>query len=143
MYGIIYVMKMTCATISLNVDDVSASRTFLRMHFGFYDLMADENNTFASLGHPDTSTTVVFVRRGCEVLPEGFRDQCAEGVILAFTVDDLEKEERRLRAEGVPFTLPIVEEPWGERLFMVTDPNGVRIEVLTWNAATSPGSVTS
>jgi catechol 2,3-dioxygenase-like lactoylglutathione lyase family enzyme len=133
-------MKMTCSTISLNVDDVSASRAFLLKHFGFHDLMADEHNTFASLGHPDTSMTVVFVRRGCEVLPEDFRDQRPEGVILAFTVDDLEQEEKRLRAEGVAISLPIVEEPWGERLFMVTDPNGIRIEVLTWNAAGSAGA---
>lgn len=132
-------MILTCATVSLNVDDVSASRAFLREHFGFHDLMADEHNTFASLGHSGTSMTVVFVRRGCEVLPEGFRDQRPEGVILAFTVEDLEQEEKRLRAEGVPITLPIVEEPWGERLFMVTDPNGIRIEILTWNAGKAEG----
>jgi len=36
----------------------------------------------------------------------------------------------------VDITMPLREEPWGERAFQVTDPNGVIVQLLDWNAAT-------
>jgi catechol 2,3-dioxygenase-like lactoylglutathione lyase family enzyme len=123
-------MHITSAAISLNVDKVEASSAFLTDHFGFREQMAADG--FASLTHQDTAMNVVFLRRGLEVLPVDFRDQRAEGVIVAFVVDDLDAELRRLTDEGVPVTLPLREEEWGERLFQVTDPNGVVIELVEW-----------
>ncbi|MFG3282868.1 VOC family protein [Streptomyces sp. NPDC048111] len=122
-------MQITDTAICLTVDDVSASASFLTRHFGYTENMSADG--FASLGHPD-APSVVFHRRGLEVLPEGFRDRPADGVILAFVVSDLHKEYERLRAEGVAITLEPREEPWGERLFMVADPNGVPIELVEW-----------
>ena len=50
----------------------------------------------------------------------------AAGLILAFTVEDLEDERARLQAEGVVITMPLTSEEWGERAFQVRDPNGDR-----------------
>lgn len=86
---------------------------------------------FASLVRED-AVNVIFLRRGIEVLPEGVRDQHAAGVITAFTVADLDAEYERLRSEGVSITMPLREEPWGERLFQVTDPNGVILQLVAW-----------
>ncbi|GGW55284.1 glyoxalase [Streptomyces lucensis JCM 4490] len=124
-------MKITSVAISLTVDDVQASAAFLTRHFGFREAMAAEG--FASLVRED-AVNVIFLRRGIEVLPEGFRDQHAAGLIVAFTVADLEAEYERLRGEGVPITMPLREEPWGERLFQVTDPNGVILQLVAWAA---------
>ncbi|MER5918055.1 VOC family protein [Streptomyces sp. NPDC001982] len=123
-------MKINGSAVSLTVEDVAASAAFLTGHFGFTEQMAAEG--FASLGHQDAGLNVVYLRRGIEVLPEGFRDQHAAGLILAFVVDDLAEEEARLRATGVEITMPLREEPWGERLFQVTDPNGVVIQLVEW-----------
>jgi uncharacterized glyoxalase superfamily protein PhnB len=49
-------------------------------------------------------------------------------------VDDLEGELARLQAEGVPITMPLTEEEWGERSFQVRDPNRVIIQLVDWNA---------
>lgn len=87
---------------------------------------------FVSLGRRDAGMNVVFLRRGLEVLPEGFRDRHAAGLILAFDVAGLAGEEARLKAEGVEITMPLREEPWGERLFQVTDPNGVVVQLVEW-----------
>ncbi len=125
-------MKITASTISLTVDDVAASSAFLIKHFGFQEYSADENNNFASLGREDSGMTIIFLRRGVEVLPESYRDQHAAGIILAFTVSDLDSEERRLREESGNITLPVQEESWGERLFQVTDPNGIIIQLVEW-----------
>lgn len=100
-------MQITASAVSLTVDDVEASSRFLSEHFDFREQMAADG--FASLGREDAAS-VIFLRRGIEVLPEGFRDQRAQGVILAFTVSDLEGEEARLRSEGVEITMPLREK---------------------------------
>ena len=123
-------MRVSSSAVSLTVDDVPASSKFLATHLGFVERMAADG--FAALGRDDGAMDVVFLRRGLEVLPEPLRDRPAAGVIVAFVVDDLDAEHERLRAEGVQITLPLREEPWGERLFMVEDPNGIAYELVEW-----------
>ena len=123
-------MRITGSAVSLTVDDVPASSEFLARHFGFTERMAADG--FASLGRDDAGLDLVFLRRGIETLPDRLRDRPADGVIVAFVVDDLAAEFERLRAAGVPISLPIREEPWGERLFMVADPNGIQYELVEW-----------
>lgn len=123
-------MHIKASTLSLNVDDVPVSSAFLARHFGYVERMAADG--FASLGR-EGAIDIVFLRRGIAQLPEGFRDERASGVIIAFTVDDLEGEEARLRSEGAPITMPLREEPWGEKLFQVTDPNGVIVQLVEWS----------
>lgn len=123
-------MHITATAISLTVDDVPASSQFLATHFGYTERMAADG--FASLSHPESGPDIVFLRRGIETLPSWMRLQPAEGVIVAFVVDDLAAEFARLSAAGAPISLPIREEPWGERLFMVADPNGVPYELVEW-----------
>ncbi|MFF8813740.1 VOC family protein [Streptomyces pactum] len=122
-------MRITASAISLTVEDVQASADFFTHHFGFRTEM--EADGFVSLGRDD-APGIVLLRRGIEVLPEDIRHRSAQGVIVVFTVEDLAEEEARLRAEGVEITLPLREEPWGERLFMVADPNGVPVELVEW-----------
>ncbi|MBZ4321515.1 VOC family protein [Streptomyces huiliensis] len=123
-------MSITASAVSLNVDDVEASAAFLRDHFGFRTDMAADG--FASLTREDAGMNVIYLRRGLASLPDDQRDDHAEGVILAFAVDDLEAELARLTAEGVAITMPLREEPWGERAFQVTDPNGVIVQLVDW-----------
>ncbi|WP_413804759.1 VOC family protein [Streptomyces sp. OE57] len=124
-------MNITSTAVSLTVDDVPASAAFLVKHFGFQEAVAADG--FASLVREDAAN-VIFLQRGIEALPEGFRDQHAAGVIIAFTVNDLDAEYERLRSEGAPITMPLREEPWGERLFQVTDPNGAILQLVAWAA---------
>lgn len=128
-------MSITASAVSLNVDDVAASSAFLADHFGFREEAAADG--FASLAREDAGMNVVYLRRGLASLPDNQREDHADGVILAFVVDDLESELARLTAEGVAITMPLREEPWGERAFQVTDPNGVIVQLVDWNASTS------
>lgn len=123
-------MQVTSSAVSLTVTDVAASSEFFSTHLGFREQMAADG--FASLTREDAAMDVIFLRRGIEVLPEGVRDQHAAGVIVALVVDDLDDELTRLSAEGVEITMGLREEEWGERLFQVTDPNGIVIELIQW-----------
>jgi uncharacterized glyoxalase superfamily protein PhnB len=130
-------MRVTDTAVSLNVDDPEASAAFLVEHFGFTIVMAADG--FASLARDDVGASVVFLRRGLPTLPADQRDEHAGGLILAFVVDELEAELSRLQAEGVAITMPLTEEPWGERAFQVRDPNRVIVQLVDWNGAGSPG----
>ncbi|WP_281892594.1 VOC family protein [Phytohabitans aurantiacus] len=128
-------MKITSSAVSLNVEDVAASSSFLINHFGFSEAMAADG--FASLTRDDAGMNVIFLRRGLPTLPDDQRDDHAKGLILAFEVDDLEGELARLQAEGVTITMPLTAEEWGERAFQVRDPNGVIVQLVDWNGPTS------
>lgn len=52
-------------------------------------------------------------------------------------MDGLDDEEHRLRTQGASITMPLRQEPWGERLFQVTDPNGVVVQLVEWTAPTA------
>jgi catechol 2,3-dioxygenase-like lactoylglutathione lyase family enzyme len=121
-------MHVTSSAISLIVEDVAASSGFLVTHFGFRETMSAEG--FDALEHDQVGTSIVFLRHGLELLPGGVKDPLAAGVILSFIVADVDAEEARLRGGGVKIAIPTWEQPWGERLFRVTDPNGVAIEVV-------------
>ena len=66
-----------------------------------------------------------------------YEKMVADGLLLVFVVDDIDTEEARLADAGLAFTTPIETEPWGERYFQVTDPNGVVIQLVQW--MTDPG----
>ena len=130
-------MQITSSALSLNVDDVAASAAFLKRHFGFDTEMAADG--FVSLSRPDAGFNLIYLRTGLETFkPPALAGHKADGLLVAFVVDDVDAEYERIKAEGVEITTPIETEPWGERYFQVTDPNGVTIQLVQW--VTPPGS---
>lgn len=51
------------------------------------------------------------------------------GVILTFEVADATAEYHRLREAGLGFVTELVDEPWGQRHFIIEDPNGLLIDI--------------
>ncbi|GAA3937696.1 hypothetical protein GCM10022244_52630 [Streptomyces gulbargensis] len=131
-------MNVTTSTLPLTVADVDASREFFRTHLGYEVAMAADGFASLTRGAADPAADIVLLRTGTEVLPPEQRHRRAEGVILAFTVSGLDAEERRLREAGAPITMPLREEPWGERLFQMTDPNGIVVQLVEWVTPADP-----
>ncbi|SFS63938.1 VOC family protein [Marininema halotolerans] len=121
-------MKIISSAVSVTVKDVKASSMFLKKYFCFTEKWSAEG--FAYLTHEGNTIPIVFLEQGNEILPEGIRRQFVSGLIIAFVVKDIEAEEKRLKKEGVVITAELQEDPWGERLFQVTDPNGVTIQIV-------------
>ncbi|HSI99778.1 MAG TPA: VOC family protein [Patescibacteria group bacterium] len=129
-------MRITSSAVSLNVADERASAAFLRDHFGFVEEMSADG--FVSLSRPDAGFNVIFLRTGLPTFkPASMAGRAADGLLLVFVVDDVDAEADRLARAGLSFTTPIETEPWGERYFQVTDPNGVVIQLVQW--MTDPG----
>ena len=124
-------MKITASALSLNVDDPTASAEFAKRHFGFEEQMAADG--FVSLAREDAGFNLIFLRTGLSTFkPERLKGHRADGLLVVFVVEDVDGEYARIQEEGVPITTPIETEPWGERYFQVTDPNGVTIQLVQW-----------
>lgn len=124
-------MQITASAISLNVDDVMASAKFIKQHFDFVEEMSADG--FVSLSRPDAGFNLIFLQTGLESFkPVHLRGHWADGLLIVFVVDDIDCEYARLQAEGVKITTAIETEPWGERFFQVTDPNGVVLQLVQW-----------
>jgi len=124
-------MNITGSAISLNVADPEASAAFVEQHFGFTREMAADG--FASLSRPDAGFNLVYLRTGLPTFkPAALAGHDADGLLVAFVVDDIDAEYERLRAEKVEITTPLETEEWGERYFQVTDPCGVVIQLVQW-----------
>ena len=124
-------MPITASAISLNVADPGASAAFAKQHLGFAEDMAADG--FVSLSRADAGFNLIFLRTGLESFkPDSMRERDADGVLIAFVVDDVDAECARLEQEGVAITTPLQTEPWGERFFQVTDPNGVVVQFVQW-----------
>ncbi|GGQ35050.1 VOC family protein [Streptosporangium pseudovulgare] len=122
-------MHIISSAVSLNVDDVTASSNFFTAHLGFHETVTARG--FVTLARPD-SADIVLVTRGSRQLPGRIREQRPAGVMVSFTITDVAAEHERLRREGAPVATPLREEPWGERLFQLTDPNGIVAQFVEW-----------
>lgn len=130
-------MKITASALSLNVEDVTASANFVKQYFGFSEEMSADG--FVSLSRQDAGFNLIFLRTGLDTFKPSFmRGHRADGLLIVFVVDDIDTDYARLQTAGVAITTAIETEPWGERFFQVTDPNGVVIQLVQW--MTDPGS---
>ena len=124
------IVDITRSALSLNVTDPQASANWVTQHFGFTEEMSAEG--FVSLAHPQAGINLIYLRVGLETFKPASAAGHADGLLIAFVVDDLDAEYDRMSAEGVEFLAPPVTEPWGERYVQAADPNGVVYQLVTW-----------
>ncbi|MDV3222056.1 VOC family protein [Intrasporangium sp.] len=129
-------MNITASAISLNVKDVDASAAWAKAHLGFTEDMAAEG--FCSLSHPKAGFNLIYLATGLSTFKPSSAAGPADGLLVVFTVDDIDGEYARLQSEDVTIVTPIETEPWGERYFQMTDPNGVVYQLVQWVEPTDP-----
>ncbi|HVK28045.1 MAG TPA: VOC family protein [Nocardioides sp.] len=129
-------MTITSTAISLNVADVEASATWAKRYLGFTEAMAADG--FCSLEHPEAGINLIYLRTGLASFKPASAAGPADGLLVVFTVDDIDADHARLREDGVEVVTPIETEPWGERYFQMADPNGVIYQLVQWVAPTDP-----
>jgi catechol 2,3-dioxygenase-like lactoylglutathione lyase family enzyme len=72
-----------------------------------------------------------FMAPGLESQAPVFRPPFAgRGVWIAMECEDVDAEYARIQALGIPIELAIRDEPWGDRHFVVLDPNGIGVDVV-------------
>jgi len=109
---------------------VAATAEFYRAHFGFTTTFAAD--WYVSLKRADPPhQELAVVDAAHPTVPAAHRAP-VRGLLLNFEVADVDAEHDRLvRAAGLPEVLPLRTEGFGQRHFIVADPNGVLIDVIT------------
>jgi catechol 2,3-dioxygenase-like lactoylglutathione lyase family enzyme len=108
--------------------DLDGSRDFYRdvlgldvaFECGWYTLLVSRTDPDDQLG---------FVALGHESVPAPYGDPAA-GVLVTVEVDDADAIYERAGALGAECVLPIRDEIFGQRHFMLRDPNGLLLDVV-------------
>jgi catechol 2,3-dioxygenase-like lactoylglutathione lyase family enzyme len=72
----------------------------------------------------DHAHQIIFGSSGTAGNPLGCRN-----VELCFEADDLDALQAQAQQAGVRFVHPLLEQPWGQRVFRIYDPDGHMIEL--------------
>ena len=108
-------------------DRIAETSDFYVRLFGFEIVF--EADWYVSLRLGDHELAIVDA--GHSTIPEGYRERVA-GLILNLEVDDVDAEYRRLVVDGeLAPTLELRDEAFGQRHFIVADPAGVLVDVIT------------
>lgn len=115
----------------LGSRDVTASRDFYTRYFGFEVVF--DTDWYVSLRRKDAPQyELALLDPEHPTVPEGYRAPLGSGLLLNFEVDDVDAEYTRLSKEGgLRVVLPLRDEDFGQRHFIVAAPDGVLIDVIT------------
>lgn len=112
------------------VRDVARSRAFYTRHFGFETVF--EADWYVSLRRPEPPHyELALLDHTHPTLPDGHR-AAVGGLLLNFEVPDVDAEHRRLIGDaGLTEELTLRSEDFGQRHFIIADPDGVLIDLIT------------
>ncbi|MFC4125142.1 VOC family protein [Nocardia rhizosphaerae] len=117
----------------LATSEIAASRDFYTSWFGFE--ITFEADWYVSLRRPapdgEPAYELALLDPTHPTIPAGF-GKPVQGLILNFEVDDVDAEwERLVVAGGMRAELEIRSEDFGQRHFIVADPAGVLVDIIT------------
>lgn len=112
-----------CAT------DVPATRDFYVELFAFGVVF--DSGWYTQLEAPDgTKPQIGIVERDHSSVPESFRRDPA-GVLVSIEVNDVDAVHDAVQRAGLELHLSLRDEVFGQRHFMVSDPSGTLVDVIT------------
>ncbi|GAA1933246.1 VOC family protein [Streptomyces sodiiphilus] len=111
-------------------EHLAESMDFYTNLFGFEKTF--ESDWYVSLRRPEPPHyELALLDATHPTMPEGYR-RPAQGLLLNLEVADVDAEHRRLvDGEGLTPVLPLRSEDFGQRHFIVADPDGVLVDVIT------------
>lgn len=114
----------------IGTDRLAESKAFYIEHFGFE--LTFEADWYVSLRRPgEPGYELALLDPAHPTIPDGFGKPVA-GLLLNFEVGDVDAEyERLVERAGLKPVLDIRSEDFGQRHFIVADPSGVLIDVIT------------
>lgn len=121
-------MKITSYYPVIASENVSVARDFYERHLGFVAVF--ESDWYVHLAHPEFEFVVLaIVASDHETIPLAGRT-AAKGLLLNFEVEDVDGEYQRMSDAGLKLLLPLRDEAFGQRHFIVQGPDGVMIDMI-------------
>lgn len=121
-------MKLNAGIVTKKIAE---SKAFYTNNLGFGVIF--ENDFYLLLHTPDGTTAISFL------LPEHPSQQPifqkpfnGQGVYLTIEVEDVDALYDVIKKKGLKITIELRDEPWGDRHFAITDPNGIGIDLVKY-----------
>ena len=122
-------MKSTQYYPVLMTDRVAETARYYEQHFRFTRQF--DSDWYVHLQSSEDEKVNLAILDGAHAtIPAVARGGRAAGVLLNFEVDNVDAEYERVLASGLDVQLALRDEPFGQRHFIVQDPNGVLIDVI-------------
>jgi uncharacterized glyoxalase superfamily protein PhnB len=121
-------MKVTSYYPVVLSHDTPAASAFYCAHFAFRPLFDTEWYVHLQ-SVEDPSVNLAIVDCTHETVPADARNRTG-GVILNFEVEDADAHFRRLQEAGLTIVVPLRDEAFGQRHFMVAGPDGVLVDII-------------
>lgn len=111
----------------LSVPDVERASAFYREALELEPTF--ESEWYISLASADHAQQIAFVASNHESIPQGF-SATPQGFLVTVELDDVDRLYERARAQQREIALSLRDEEWGQRHFMLVDPNRVLVDVI-------------
>lgn len=125
-----YKMKLNAGIITEKIQETKA---FYTETLGFG--ITFENDFYLLMHTPDESAEISFLKPNHPSQKGIFQSAFnGKGVYFTIEVDNVDDIYEQLKKKGVPFEVEIRDEDWGDRHFVIVDPNGIGIDIVTYTA---------
>ncbi|AEQ50427.1 VOC family protein [Pelagibacterium halotolerans] len=109
-------------------ENVPSSAAFYIENFDFRALF--DSDWYVHLqSNANPAINFALLDKSHDTIPEAHRGRTG-GLLLSFEVEDVDAQYERLNAAGATVVLDLRDEDFGQRHFIVTDPNGVMIDII-------------
>ena len=123
-------MKITESYPVLMVTEVAAVSQFYRTHFGFAALFESDWYVYLrSLTNEVVNLGILDCRH--DRIPESQRGRQATGLLINIEVPNVDHVHAAIMAAGLLVIQDLRDEPFGQRHFIMEDPAGVMVDVIT------------
>lgn len=123
-------MKMNAGIVTAKLQE---SKKFYQEVLGFGVVF--ENDFYLLLHTPNKQAELSFLLPNHPTQQALFQPAFAgKGMFLTIEVADVDAVYKRIKNLSVPIVIELRDESWGDRHFAIQDPNGIGIDIVTYQA---------
>ena len=124
-------MKVIRIVPNLASDNFVASRDFYSDMFDLVLSVELDDWYLQLMSESEPRLNIGFVQPGHELFAGGTSTPRPAGVVLTIHVDDVDEAYQRAKRLGAEIPVDVRNEDYGQRHFLVVDPNGLVLNVMS------------
>lgn len=122
-------MKLNAGIVT---EKLAESKQFYTTVLGFG--VTFENDFYLLMHTPGQQAELAFLLPNHESQQPLFHEPFnGQGMFLTIEVEDVDALYKEIKAKGIPIKIELRDEPWGDRHFAITDPNGINIDLVKYS----------
>jgi uncharacterized glyoxalase superfamily protein PhnB len=124
------IIKLNAGIITSKLQETKEFYTSI-LNFG----VTFENEFYLLMHTPNQASEISFLLPNHESQQPLFHKPFeGQGIYLTIEVEDVDSLYQEIKNKGVEIKIDLRDEPWGDRHFAITDPNGVNIDLVKYSA---------